>query len=76
MKKINKCIDDYLKDLEEEVMSILKDISMPLTIKNQKMEPLVLQKKLLLKTKEELEKIKNTNFVAECKMYQKGKNDR
>ncbi len=73
MKKINECIDNYLKELESEVMSLLADTSLPLTIKNQKMEPLALQKKLLLKTKEELKKIADTNFVAECKMYQKGK---
>jgi len=73
MKKIEKCINDYIKELENEVMSLLADTSMPLTIKNQKMEPLALQKKLLLKTLKELEEIKNTNFVAECKMYTKGK---
>ena len=73
MKKIVDCIDEYIKDLESEVMSLLADTSMPLTIKNQKMEPLALQKKVLLKTKDELKKIEDTNFVAECKMYQKGK---
>ena len=73
MENITKCIDNHLKKLEDEVMSLLADTSMPLTIKNQKMEPLALQKKVLLKTKEELKKIADTNFVAECKMYQKGK---
>jgi len=72
MKQINQCIDNYIKELESEVMSLLNDTSMPLTIKNQKMEPLALQKKVLLKTKDELKKIADTNFVAECKMYQKG----
>ncbi len=72
MIKIYNCIDDYLKKLENEVMKLLDDTSMPLTIKNQKMEPLALQKKVLLKTKEDLIKIEETNFVAECKMYTKG----
>ena len=71
MKKIEDCINNYIKDLEKEVMNLVSDTSMPLTIKNQKMEPLALQKKLLLKTLKELEDIKNTNFVAECKMYTK-----
>ncbi len=72
MDKIVECIDDYLKDLESEVLKIIADTSIPLTIKNQKMEPLVDQKKILLKTKKSLEELKNKNYIAECKMYLKG----
>jgi len=66
------CIDEYLKSLEGEVMGLLADTSMPLTVKNQNMEPLVDQKKVLIETKKKLEEIKNKNYVAECKMYMKG----
>ncbi len=72
MDKIVECIDDYLKELESEVLKIIADTSIPLTIKNQKMEPLVDQKKILLKTKKSLEELKNKNYIAECKMYLKG----
>ncbi len=67
-----ECIDGYLKSLESEVMKLLADTSMPLTIKNQNMEPLADQKRVLLDTKKKLEEIKNKNYVAECKMYTKG----
>jgi len=72
MDKILSCIDEYIKDLEKEVFKLLEDTSMPLTIKNQNMEPLADQKKVLLETKRKLEEIKNKNYVAECKMYTKG----
>ena len=73
MDKILNCIDDYLKELEEKVMELVSDMSMPLTIKNQKMEPLVDQKKVLIDTKNKLVELKNKDYIAECKMYQKGK---
>ena len=66
------CIDEYLKSLESKVMELLADTSMPMTIKNQKMEPLADTKKVLLETKRKLNEIKNKNYVAECKMYTKG----
>jgi hypothetical protein len=72
MDKILSCIDEYIKDLEKEVFKLLEDTSMPLTIKNQNMEPLADQKKVLLETKRKLEEIKNKNYIAECKMYTKG----
>ena len=72
MDKIIDCIDDYLKELESEVLKLIADTSMPLTIKNQKMEPLADQKKILIKTKESLNELKNKNYIAECKIYQKG----
>ena len=72
MDKILNCIDEYLKELESEVFNLLDDTSMPLTTKNQKMEPLADQKRVLLETKKKLEELKNKNYIAECKMYQKG----
>ena len=71
-EKFLSCIDEYLKSLESEVMELLADTSMAMTIKNQKMEPLVDTKKVLLETKKKLDEIKNKNYVAECKMYMKG----
>ena len=72
MDKILSCIDEYIKELEKEVFKLLEDTSMPLTIKNQNMEPLADQKKVLLETKRKLKEIKNKNYVAECKMYKEG----
>jgi hypothetical protein len=72
MDKILFCIDEYIRDLEKKVFKLLEDTSMPLTIKNQNMEPLADQKKVLLETKRKLKEIKNKNYVAECKMYKKG----
>jgi hypothetical protein len=72
MDRIFSCIDEYIKELEKEVFKLLEDTSMPLTIKNQNMEPLADQKKVLLETKRKLEEIKNKNYIAECKMYTKG----
>ena len=75
MDKVLLCIDDYLKELEVKVIDLINDMSMPLTVKNQKMEPLADQKRVLVDTKKKLEELKNKNYIAECKMYQKGKND-
>ena len=75
MDKFLNCINDYLKELEIEVMNIVADTSIPLTIKNQKMEPLSDIKKVLVDTQKRLEELKHKNYVAECKMYQKGRND-
>ena len=72
MDKILNCLEEYLKELESEVFKLLDDTSMPLTTKNQKMEPLADQKKVLVETKKKLEELKNKNYIAECKMYQKG----
>jgi len=72
MDKILNCLEEYLKELESEVFKLLDDTSMPLTTKNQKMEPLADQKRVLVETKKKLEELKNKNYIAECKMYQKG----
>ena len=68
MDKIFKCIDGYLKDLESDILSIVSDQSIPLTKKNQLMEPIADQKKILIYTKEALLKIKNKKYEAKCGM--------
>ncbi len=68
MDKIFKCIDGYLKDLESDILSIVSDQSIPLTKKNQLMEPIADQKKILTYTKEALLKIKNKKYEAKCGM--------
>jgi hypothetical protein len=68
MEKIINCIDNYLKDLESEIMGVVADQKIPLTEKNKLMEPIADQKKVLLYTKEALVKIKNTTYEAKCGM--------
>lgn len=68
MDKIFECIDGYLKDLEGDILSIVSDQSIPLTKKNQLMEPIADQKKVLTYTKEALLKIKNKKYEAKCGM--------
>jgi len=68
MKKIFSCIDDYLKELENEIMTIVADQKIPLTEKNRLMEPIADQKKVLVYTKSALENIKNKEYKAECGM--------
>ena len=68
MDKIFKCIDGYLKDLESDILGIVSDQSIPLTKKNQLMEPIADQKKILTYTKEALLKIKNKKYEAKCGM--------
>ncbi len=68
MDKIFNCIDEYLKDLENNILNIVSDQSIPLTKKNQLMEPIADQKKVLTYTKEALLKIKNKKYEAKCGM--------
>jgi len=68
MDKIFDCIDGYLKDLESDILKIVQDQSIPLTKKNQLMEPIADQKKVLVYTKEALLKIKNRKYEAKCGM--------
>ena len=68
MDKIFDCIDGYLKDLENNILKIVQDQSIPLTKKNQLMEPIADQKKVLVYTKETLLKIKNKKYEAKCGM--------
>ena len=68
MDKIFNCIDEYLKDLENNILNIVSDQSIPLSKKNQLMEPIADQKKVLTYTKEALLKIKNKKYEAKCGM--------
>ena len=68
MDKIFNCIDEYLKDLENNILNIVSDQSIPLTKKNQLMEPIADQKKVLIYAKEALLKIKNKKYEAKCGM--------
>ena len=68
MDKIFNCIDEYLKDLENNILNIVSDQSIPLTKKNQLMEPIADQKKVLTYTKEALLKIKDKKYEAKCGM--------
>lgn len=68
MDKIFSCIDGYLKDLESDVLKIIEDQSIPMARKNQLMEPIADQKKILVYTKEALFSIKNKEYQAGCGM--------
>ncbi len=68
MDAIFNCIDNYIKDLERQILLIVEDQSIELTKKNQLMEPIADQKKVLTYTKEALLKIKNKKYEAKCGM--------
>ncbi len=68
METILKQIDEYNKRLEEKILKIVADQSIPLTEKNRLMEPIAYQKKILIQTKEALSKIKNKKYEAKCGM--------
>lgn len=61
-------MDDYLKDLEGEMMKIVSDESIPLTEKNKLMAPIADQKKVIVYGKKALLKIKDKEYKAECGM--------
>ncbi len=68
MDKIFECIDEYIKELEVKILEIVNNQSIPLTKKNQLMEPIADQKKVLTYTKEALLKINNKRYEAKCGM--------
>ena len=68
MDKIFSCIDGYLKDLESDILKIIEDQSISMARKNQLMEPIADQKKILVYTKEALTTIKNKEYQAGCGM--------
>ncbi len=72
MDEIFECIDEYMIKLESDIMSIVENQKIPMIEKNQLMEPIVDQKKVLTYTKEALIKIKNKNYEAKCGMGGKG----
>ena len=61
-------MDDYVKELEEEMMKIVSDEKIPLTEKNKLMAPIADQKKVIDYGKKALLKIKNKTYEAECGM--------
>ncbi len=75
MEKILNCIDNYLKDLEKEILDIVEVQTISLTEKNRLMEPIADQKKVLVYTKEALLKIKNKKYEAKCGMSQYNQNN-
>lgn len=64
--KIIKIINERLKEIRDEVLALVDDQKMNLTKKNQLMQPLVEEKKVLEHTLVYLEKIKNTNYKGLC----------
>jgi len=65
MKMID-VINDRLEEIRTEVMKLVDNESLSLTLKNQQMQPLVEEKKVLEHTLVYLEKIKNTNYQGLC----------
>jgi hypothetical protein len=65
MKMIDT-INDRLEEIRLEVMSLVDNQSISLTNKNQQMQPLVEEKKVLEHTLVYLEKIKNTDYRGLC----------
>ena len=64
--KMIKIIQDRILEIRDEVMSIVDNQSISLTEKNQLMQPLVEEKKVMEHTLVYLEKIKNTNYKGLC----------
>ncbi len=65
MKMIN-VINDRIKEIGVEVMALVDNQKLSLTEKNQLMQPLVEEKKVMEHTLVYLEKIKNTNYKGLC----------
>jgi len=75
MDRIFSCIDGYMKELEDDIMSIVSDESIPLERKNMMMEPISDQKKILVYTKEALLVVKNKEYTEGCGMSKRMNND-
>lgn len=65
MKSIN-FINERLEEIRSEVMRLVENESLSLTQKNQQMQPLVEEKKVLEHTLVYLERIKNTDYQGLC----------
>ena len=59
-------INERIEELSSEVMKLVDNQKLSLTDKNQLMQPLVEEKKVLEHTLVYLEKIKNTNYKGLC----------
>jgi len=64
--KMIKIIDQRLEEIKKEVIALVENESLNLTLKNQQMQPLVEEKKVLEHTLIYLERIKNTNYNGLC----------
>ncbi len=64
--KMIKIINERLKEIEKEVMKLVDNQSLSLTLKNQQMQPLVEEKKVLEHTLVYLERIANTDYKGLC----------
>ncbi len=65
MKMIDT-INERIEEITKEVMALVDDQSISLTEKNQQMQPLVEEKKVLEHTLVYLEKIKSTDYKGLC----------
>ena len=61
-------MDNYIIELEEEMMKIVSDEKIPLAEKNKLMAPIKDQRKVIDYGKNALLKIKNKTYEAECGM--------
>ena len=61
-------MDDYLEELQHEMMKIVSDESIPLAEKNKLMAPIADQKKVIVYGKNALLKIDAKEYKAECGM--------
>ena len=61
-------MDNYIKELEAEMMTIVSDEKIPLAEKNKLMAPIKDQRKVIEYGKNALLKIKNKTYEAECGM--------
>jgi len=64
--KMITIINDRLDEIQNAVLSLVKNQKINLTDKNALMQPLVEEKKVLEHTLVYLEKIKNTNYKGLC----------
>ena len=64
--KMIKIINERIIEIKKEVLTIVENQSLDLTTKNQAMQPLVEEKKVLEHTLVYLEKIDNTNYKGLC----------
>jgi len=65
MKTI-ELLQNRLKELEAEVFEVLKNQTISMTQKNIIMQPIVDEKKAILKCISELNSIKNKSYVGKC----------
>ncbi|MBD3841218.1 MAG: hypothetical protein IE909_04945 [Campylobacterales bacterium] len=65
MKMIH-IINERLEEIKKEVLKLVENQTLSLTLKNQQMQPLVEEKKVLEHTLVYLEKIANTDYQGLC----------